>query len=110
MFGKNRGAVAGTFDVSAHSDLLSGAQEFMRVWAAPDGPATCFISPARLGADPFLFGIVLVDCLKHGAKAYAQAVGISEDHALARIWEGFEAERNAPTDTPTEVPPKGEMN
>ena len=45
-----------------------------------------------------------------GAKAYAHAVGISEEHALARIWEGFEAERNAPTDIPTQLPLKGEMN
>jgi len=110
MFGKKGDSAPEALDVAAYSDLLSGAREFMRAWAVPGGPAICFIDPAKLAPDPFAFGIALVDCLKHGAKAYAHAVGISEDHALARIWEGFEAERASPTDTPTELPPKGEMN
>ena len=39
------------------------------------------------------------------AKAYAAAVEVSEDHALERILEGFDAERAHPTDQPTQLGP-----
>jgi hypothetical protein len=110
MFGKRKDAAPLALDVSEHARLLSGAQEFMRVWAATGGPVTCFIDPMPIGGDPAGFGIALVDCARHGAMAYARAVGISEEQALARIWEGFDAERHSPTDIATELPPKGEMN
>jgi hypothetical protein len=91
---------AGAIDVSG-LPTLAGAREFLRMWSGKDGPATCLIDPAGLGADPFLFGIAMVDCIRHGAKAYAHAVNISEEHALARIWQGFEAERAHKTSEPT---------
>ena len=37
--------------------------------------------------------MALVDCVRNGAKAYANVVNISEAEALARIWEGVDAER-----------------
>ena len=86
-----------------HASLIEGAREFLRVWAKEDGPVTCFINPVPLGADPFAFGMALVDVVRHGARAYARAVGISEGEAEARIWEGLDAERAHPTDTPRDA-------
>ena len=68
---------------------------------------TCIIEPRALGADPFLFGMAIVDAVGHGAKAYAHALGIPEEEALARIWEGLDAERTNPTDEPREIDPDG---
>jgi Domain of unknown function (DUF5076) len=80
-------------DLVPYADMIGGSREFLRVWAKPNGPVTCFINPVPIGADPVLFGMALVDCIRHGAKTYAQATGISELEALARIWEGVDAER-----------------
>jgi hypothetical protein len=105
MFGSRKESLAGELDASAHSSLLDGASEFARLWAMPGGPTTCLINPGALGADPFLFGMAMVDSIRHGAKAYAQAVGISDEEALARIFEGFDAERANPTDEPQQINP-----
>ena len=110
MFGKRKDVTRSALDVSDQAQLLSGSQEFMRVWAAADGPVTCFIDPRPIGPDPAALGIALVDCARHGAIAYAHAAGISEQAAYARIWEGFDAERLSPTDIATELPLKGDMN
>ena len=101
-FGR-KGVVTNELDVSSAAHLLQGSREFLRMWAKPGGPATCLVDPAALGADPALFGIALVDCVRHGARAWANATGISEADALARIWFGFYAERNSPTDLGKEV-------
>jgi hypothetical protein len=84
-------------------ELLVGSQEFLRMWASSDGPVTCFIDPRAIGADPFALGIALADCVAHGAKAYVHATGCTEADALERIWAGLDAERHAPTDTPTDL-------
>jgi hypothetical protein len=99
----------GEIDV-ADIDILDGADEFARLWYRPDGKATCVIDPHGLDPDPFVFGLVMVDCIRHGAKAYAQAVGVSEAAALSRIWEGFDAERLNPTDAPSQVNPTRKTN
>jgi hypothetical protein len=83
-----------------HAALLEGSSEFLRLWARPQGPMTCFVNPAKLGADPFLFGMALVDAVRHGARAWAQAVNIPVAEAEARIWEGLDAERHHATDQP----------
>ena len=83
-----------------HAALLEDAEEFLRLWAKRDGPMTCFVDPARLGADPFLFGMALVDAVRHGAHAWAAAVNIPVEHAEERIWQGLDAERARPTDQP----------
>ena len=83
-----------------HAALLEDSAEFLRLWAKPDGPVSCFLDPAKLGADPALFGVALADAVRHGARAWAAAVNIPVDHAEARIWEGLDAERANPTDQP----------
>lgn len=80
--------------------MLEGSREFLRMWAKPEGPMSCFIDPSKLGADPFLFGMAVADAVRHGARAWAQAVNIPVEHAEERIWEGLDAERAKPTDTP----------
>ncbi len=102
MFGRK--AMPGEMDVSSF-DWLEGSEEFLRMWNGKEEDLTCLIEPRAIGADPFMFGMAMVDAIRHGAKAYAHAVSISEEHALARIWEGFDAERQNPTDDPREINP-----
>lgn len=105
MFGK-RSSKPGEIDVS-DLDFLDNAQEFARLWYTADDGMVFLIDPHNLGPDPFMFGMALVDAARHGAKAYAQSVNISEDEAMARIWEGFDAERGNPTDAPKQINPEG---
>ena len=99
----------GEIDVS-EVDILDGSQEFVRMWYGEDGGATCLVEPRNLDPDPFIFGLVMVDCIKHGAKAYARALGIGETEALTRIFEGFDAERHYPSDEPREISPTRKLN
>src|SRR3954465_681048 len=94
-------------DLSGLEPLLDGASEFLRMWNRPGGPVTCVIDPVPVGADPFGFGLALMDCVGHGANAYAQVLGISAEEAIARILEGFDAERENPTDTPASLTDHG---
>jgi hypothetical protein len=80
--------------------MIGGAREFLRVWAKSDGAVVCFVDPVPVGPDPVTFGEVLADCARQAAKAYAQAVNIGEDEALARIWQGFDAGRAAKDNDP----------
>ncbi|MDB5696131.1 MAG: hypothetical protein JWN21_1674 [Sphingomonas bacterium] len=86
-----------------HAALLEDGREFLRMWAKTDGPMACFLNPAQLGADPFLFGMALADAVRHGARAWAAAVNVPVEHAEERIWEGLDAERAKPTDTPGDL-------
>jgi Domain of unknown function (DUF5076) len=99
----------GELDVS-DSDVLDGSHEFARLWYGEGGLVTCIIEPRNLEADPFVFGLVMVDCIKHGAKAYSHALGIAESEALERIFEGFDVERANPSDQPYEVSPTRKTN
>jgi len=84
-------------DLVPFADMLGGGREFLRAWAKPDGPTSYFVNPKALGPDPALFGIALVDAARHAAAAWGKAVGQPESDMLARIWEGLEAERSAPS-------------
>jgi len=84
-------------DLVPFADMLDGGREFLRAWAKQNGPASYFVNPKALGADPALFGIALVDAARHAAAAWGKALGRSESDMLARIWDGLEAERSAPT-------------
>ena len=96
-------------NLDKHAALIGGAREFLRVWARDGGPVTCFVNPVPIGADPFAFGLAMVDCVRHAAKAYARAVNIDEEEALARIWEGLDAERASPTDDPIQLTARRNM-
>lgn len=84
-------------DLVPFADMLGGGKEFLRAWAKQDGPASYFVNPKALGADPALFGIALVDAARHAAAAWGKALGQPERAMLDRIWEGLDAERHAPT-------------
>ncbi len=86
-------------DLMPFAEMLGGSREFLRVWAKQDGPVSVFVNPRPIGPDPAAFGVALVDCVRHAAMAYANATDLSAKEALARIWEGLDAERSAPTDT-----------
>lgn len=109
MFGSRKASGLKELDIS-HVGGLEESREFLRMWAQPDGPVTCFIDPSAIGADPAVFGLAIVDALRHGALAYAQAVGIGEEEAFARIMEGFVAEMDNPTDEPRPLSGEGEPN
>jgi hypothetical protein len=81
-------------------DFLDGSNEFARFWSEPEGEQTFIIDPASLGADPFLFGMAMVDAIRHAAIAYSRVVNVDEEQAFERIMEGFQAEMENPTDTP----------
>jgi hypothetical protein len=91
-------------------DFLDGSYEFARFWSEPQGEQTFIIEPRALGADPFLFGMAMVDAIRHGAIAYSRAVNVSEAQAFARIMEGFRAELESPTDEPKPLPDEGEVH
>ena len=90
-------------DLARHADLVAGAREFLRMGARGDGRGVCFVTPVPIGPDPAALGIALVDVVRHGARAYARAVSISEAEATARIWAGVDAERAQATDLPHEA-------
>ena len=89
-------------DLMPYADMVQGHKEFLRVWAKENGPVACFVNPVALAPDPATFGIAMVDCIRHAARGWAKAVGISEEQALARIWEGLDAERKNPAPMPDE--------
>lgn len=86
---------------------LHGASAFARMWKMQDGGAACLPDPASLGADPMLYGLAIVDAIRHGAKADVAAVNVPEGHAFERIVEGVEAEPQNPIDAPRRLGPKG---
>ena len=51
--------------------------------------------------NPSAWGIVLADLARHVANAHHEADGISIEQSLERIREGFIAELDAPTDSPS---------
>ena len=48
--------------------------------------------------------VLLVDLARHAARAYARESGYTEDEALTRIVDMFEAEINRPTDMGSTMP------
>ena len=86
----------GAIAVEHQRELLENSVEIARMWVEDNGPATCFIQPERL-QDPEAFGMLMVDTVRHAARAYSQCYGMSENEALGRIWDGLDAERGSPT-------------
>jgi Domain of unknown function (DUF5076) len=77
-------------------EILDNSYEVARLWVENGGPATCIIQPERLVA-PEMFGMLMVDAIRHAAVAFSQCYGTSEAEALARIWSGLDAERDYET-------------
>lgn len=77
-------------------DFLDDATEVARLWVENEGPATCLIQPEVL-KEPEMFGMLMVDTIRHAARAYAQCCDLTEDEALSRIWQGVELEKDKHT-------------
>ncbi len=77
------------------------ATEVLRAFVLDGGLSIAF---TRAFEEPDVWGMLLVDIARHAARAYARESNYSEDEALTRIVEMFEAEIARPTDTGTTAP------
>ena len=77
-------------DVTGHP-LGDDFLEIMRLWVEPAGAMNAFIRP-RL-KDPELFGRMLAQAARQGARAYARDKDLDEGEALQRIWAGIDGAR-----------------
>ena len=58
----------------------------------------------RAFEEPDMWGLLLVDIARHAARAYSRESEYTEDEALSRIVDMFEAEINRPTDMGSTTP------
>ena len=77
------------------------ATEVLRAFVIDGGLSIAF---TRAFEEPEMWGLLLVDIARHAARAYAHESEFSEEEALERILEMFEAEIARPTDTGTTTP------
>jgi hypothetical protein len=77
------------------------ATEVLRAFVLDGGLSIAF---QRAFEEPDVWGLLLVDVARHAARAYARESDYSEEEALQRIVEMFEAELARPTDTGTTTP------
>ena len=77
------------------------ATEVLRAFVIDCGLSIAF---TRAFEEPDMWGLLLVDIARHAARAYARESEFSEDEALSRIVEMFEAEIARPTDTGATAP------
>jgi Domain of unknown function (DUF5076) len=77
------------------------ATEVLRAFVVDGGLSIAF---QRAFEEPDMWGLLLVDIARHAARSYAREGGYSEDEALGRIVEMFEAEIARPTDIGTTAP------
>lgn len=71
------------------------ATEVLRAFVVDGGLSIAF---TRAFEEPDMWGLLLVDIARHAARAYARESEYSEEEALARILDMFEAEIARPTD------------
>ena len=77
------------------------ATEVLRAFVVDGGLSIAF---ARAFEEPDMWGLLLVDVARHASRAYARESDYSEDEALRRIIDMFEAEIARPTDLGNTVP------
>src|SRR3979411_3187038 len=84
-------------DVMGREDATEGLRAFVV-------DAVLSIAFTRAFEEPDMWGMLLVDIARHAARAYASESAFTEDEALTRIVEMFEAEIARPTDTGSTTP------
>ncbi|MCP3466821.1 MULTISPECIES: DUF5076 domain-containing protein [unclassified Bradyrhizobium] len=84
-------------DVIGREDAI----EILRVFVLDGGLSMAF---QRAFEEPDMWGLLLVDLARHAARAYARESEMSEEEALGRILDMFEAEIERPTDMGTTTP------
>jgi hypothetical protein len=77
------------------------ATEVLRAFVIDGGLSIAF---QRAFEEPDMWGLLLVDIARHAARAYARESDYTEEDALGRIVEMFEAEIARPTDRGTTTP------
>jgi Domain of unknown function (DUF5076) len=77
------------------------AVEVLRAFVVDGGLSIAF---TRAFEEPDIWGLLLVDVARHAARAYARESDYTEEEALARITDMFEAELSRPTDPGTTTP------
>jgi hypothetical protein len=77
------------------------ATEVLRAFVVDGGLSIAF---QRAFEEPDMWGLLLVDIARHAARAYSRESSYTEDEALSRIVEMFEAEIARPTDMGTTAP------
>jgi len=78
--------------------LEEGGVEILRVAIVKGG---LHMSMLRAFDDPQLWGLLICDLTRHAARMYAQETKITEDDALKKICNMFNAEMDMPTDPGT---------
>jgi hypothetical protein len=71
------------------------ATEVLRAFVLDGGLSIAFM---RAFEEPDMWGLLLVDIARHASRAYARESDYTEQEALTRIIEMFEAEIARPTD------------
>jgi len=77
------------------------ATEVLRAFVVDGGLSIAF---ARAFEEPDMWGLLLVDVARHASRVYGRESAYSEDEALRRIVDMFEAEIARPTDLGTTTP------
>ena len=77
------------------------ATEVLRAFVLEGGLSIAF---TRAFDEPDIWGMLLVDIARHAARAYARESEFTEDEALRRIVDMFEAEIARPTDMGSTTP------
>src|SRR3984885_1651030 len=77
------------------------ATEVLRAFVVDGGLSIAF---TRAFEEPDMWGLLLVDIARHAARAYAQESAYTEEEALARVVDMFEAEIDRPTDVGNTTP------
>jgi hypothetical protein len=84
-------------DVIGRDDAI----EVLRAFVVDGGLSIAF---ARAFEEPDMWGLLLVDVARHASRAYARESAYTEEEALRRIIDMFEAEIARPTDTGNTTP------
>jgi hypothetical protein len=71
------------------------ATEVLRAFVVDGGLSIAF---TRAFEEPDMWGLLLVDFARHASRAYARESAYSEDEAMRRIIDMFDAEIARPTD------------
>jgi hypothetical protein len=77
------------------------ATEVLRAFVVDGGLSIAF---TRAFEEPEMWGLLLVDIARHAARAYARESDYSEEEALERILDMFDAEIERPTDPGSATP------
>ena len=95
--------MAGSKEQPLPPDVIgrTDATEVLRAFVVDGGLLIAF---TRAFEEPDMWGLVLVDVARHAARAYARESAYTEEEALARIVDMFEAEIARATDIGSTAP------